>query len=416
MKILVIGNGGRESAIIKKIAESKQLTKLYCAPGNPGIELSAECLKIDINSNKEIIDFSKNNKIDLIVCGPEIPLVNGLGDEARQNDILFFGPLKRSAMLEGSKYFAKSFMEKYNIPTAEFRYFTDYNAAVDYINNIVTFPVVIKADGLAAGKGVKIPTNKNDALLVLKEFMVDRIHGTSGESVVIEECMTGEEMSALFITDGENFIELIAAKDYKRAYDNNKGENTGGMGAYAPHTSVTDQLKKQIRSEIIDRVRQGFSKEGYDYRGVLYVGLMLTQDGPKVVEFNCRFGDPETQVILPLIDSDFIELLTKTAEGYLNGYEIKWKKDFSACVVIASGGYPAKYKSGIKVDFKIPVDSILHAGTKKDPLTGSILTNGGRVFNAVAVGKTKQEALKSAYKIAEAVSFEGSFYRKDIGS
>jgi len=415
VKILVLGSGGRENAIVRKISESKRLTKLYCAPGNPGIQPIAECVNININNNDEVIDFSKKNNIEMIVCGPEVPLVNGLADLAVQNKIKFFGPKKKGAMLEGSKFYAKSFMAKYKIPTADFEYFEDYKAAVDYINTYKNFPVVIKADGLAAGKGVKIPQSRDEALAVLKEFMIDRIHGDSSKSVVIEECMTGEEMSALFITDGNNFIDLIAAKDYKRAYDNNKGENTGGMGCYAPHTSVTDQLKSTIRTEIIDRVRDGFKREDIDFNGVLYVGLMLTESGPRVVEFNCRFGDPETQVILPLIDNDFIEILEKTADGKLDNYNIRWKKSFSACIVIASGGYPGDYTKGIPIEFKVPVERFLHAGTviNKD---GVIVTNGGRVLNAVSLGNTKSEALHNAYELVKEVSFKGAFYRTDIGS
>lgn len=413
MKVLLIGSGGREHAIAKKIAESKLLTSFYCFPGNPGIQSIAE--KIDCDDNIESVAlWAKENKIDLIVCGPEIPLVEGLADEAEKYSIPVFGPKKKGAMLEGSKIFSKNFMKKYNVPTADFVVLTDYDDAAAYVKSIESYPTVIKADGLAAGKGVKIALNEKEALHTLKEYMLDKTLGEAGTKIVIEKFMPGEEMSVFFLTDGERFIPLIAAKDYKRAFDNNQGDNTGGMGCYAPHDSLTKELKEKIDNDVMPGIIEGFKKENFDYRGVLYVGLMLTNEGPKVVEFNCRFGDPETQGIMPLLDDDLLDIFYQAAKGCLKYDLIKWKNQYAVSVVIASGGYPGKYEKGKKITFQADMKDYIHAGTAYN--NGEIVTSGGRVLNAVAVGNTKDEALEKAYKLAELAGFEGSFYRKDIGS
>ena len=317
-------------------------------------------------------------------------------------------------MLEGSKIFSKEMMRKYEIPTSDFKSFCDYDSAEAYINKRVTYPIVIKADGLAAGKGVKIATNQEEALAIVKSMMIDKIFGESGESILIEDFLLGEEMSALYITDGKTFLPLIPAKDYKRALDDDKGENTGGMGSYAPHNAISRELSELIDNEIIKKIKLAFEKENMDYKGVLYVGLMLTDKGPKVIEFNCRFGDPETQVILPLMDNDLLEIMYATAKGKLEGHSLKWKNDYACCVVIASGGYPDKYEKGIKIDFNgcSPYDFV-HAGTRVDG--NDIVTNGGRVLNAISLGSSKSGAIEAAYKLAAKAIFKDSFFRKDIG-
>ncbi len=413
MNVLLIGGGGREHAIAKKIKESRRLKKLYCIPGNPGISEIAEIFNINQNDHLSIIQFAKEKKIDLIICGPENPLVDGLADAALKEKIFIFGPKSKGAKLEGSKLFAKQFMYKYNIPTASYISFNNYELAKAYLQKRLTFPVVVKADGLAAGKGVKIATTKEEAINITKQYMITKILGDAGNTIVYEELLIGEEMSFFYITDSKNFLPLIPAKDYKRVFDGDKGENTGGMGSYAPHTSITSELKDQIDNEIIKKVKIGFKKDNIDYRGVLYVGLMLTKEGPKVIEFNCRFGDPETQVILPLIENDFLEILYATAQGKLESHSIKWKNDYAACVVIASGGYPEKYKKGLKIKFNTSPFEFIHAGTVYQGK--NIVTNGGRVLNAVALGSSKSAALSSAYNIAKHVHFDNSFYRKDIG-
>lgn len=413
MNVLLVGSGGREHAIAKKIKESKKLKNFYCIPGNPGIANVAIIpdVKDDIES---IVEFAKSSQIDLIICGPEVQLVDGLSDLAKEYNIPVFGPSKGGAKLEGSKIFSKEIMEKYDIPTSAYKTFYDYESVCKYIEKRLTYPIVIKADGLAAGKGVKIVDSKDDALAAVKSFMVDKVFGNSGSSVVIEDFMTGEEMSALYITDGKHFIPLLPAKDYKKAFDNDKGENTGGMGSYAPHNSITKELSLEIEEKIIKKMKLAFEKENIDYRGILYVGLMLTEEGPKVVEFNCRFGDPETQVIVPLIENDLLEIMYNTAKGNIESLKIKWKNDYAACVVIASGGYPGSYKKGLPIDFKISPYDFIHCGTKLE--NGVILTNGGRVLNAIGYGASKKAAIENAYKMASKVTFDGSFYRKDIGS
>ena len=305
-------------------------------------------------------------------------------------------------------------MVKYDIPTSPYKVFRDHNEAYKYIEKRMTYPVVIKADGLAGGKGVKIAQNREEALSAIKLLMVDKIFGRSGESIIIEDFMVGEEMSALYITDSRQFLPLLPAKDYKKIYDNDKGENTGGMGAYAPHNAISKELEKEIENNILKKIKLAFEKEKIDYRGVLYVGLMLTDDGAKVVEFNCRFGDPETQVILPLVDNDILEIMYSTARGSIENQKIKWKNDYAVTVVIASEGYPGEFTKDIKIDFKTSPYDFIHSGTKVND--GIFYTNGGRVLNAVAVGSSKKSAIEKAYKLVEKVNFTGIQYRKDIGS
>ncbi|HOF01213.1 MAG TPA: phosphoribosylamine--glycine ligase [Spirochaetota bacterium] len=414
MNVLLIGSGGREHAIAKKLIESPKLTKLYSIPGNPGISSISETIGTDLKIDS-IVKLAKEKSVDLIFCGPEQPLVDGLSDLAeKKSGIKTFGPSKMGAALEGSKIFSKQFMSKYDIPTSDYKYFYNYDEAVSYFKRRKTYPVVIKADGLAAGKGVKIAKNREEADEIIKSYFIDKSLGKSGESIVIEEFLTGEEMSAIYITDGTTFLPLIAAKDYKKVYDDDKGENTGGMGAYAPHLAYTDELKKIIEDNIISKIKIGLKKEGIDYRGALYVGLMLTDEGPKVIEFNCRFGDPETQVILPLMDSDLLNIANLAAGKKLSGTTIKWKNSFAGCVVIASEGYPGDYKKGVNIEFSGNPFDFIHAGTKQ--VSDKIVTNGGRVLNAVSIGSSKSSALLSCYKLLEKVKFDGCFYRKDIGT
>jgi phosphoribosylamine--glycine ligase len=414
MNVLLLGGGGREHAIARKLVESDKLKTLYAIPGNPGIESIAEVeSSISVTDIDEILSFAKEKQVDLIFCGPEAPLVAGVTDAARNAGIPVFGPPQYAAQLEGSKLFAKEFMEKYNVPTAGFHKYTSYNDACEHVEKVTTYPIVIKADGLAAGKGVRIPVNKDEALATLEDFMVNKIFGDAGSTVVFEEFMTGEEMSLFYITDGKKFMQMIAAKDYKKAFDNDEGDNTGGMGSYAPHQSLSDSLQKQIDS-MMEKIADGMIRENMDYRGVLYVGIMITPDGPKVVEFNCRFGDPETQVLMPLIDNDFLELTLAAARGDLGTRELAWKDIYAACVVIASGGYPGSYPKGKVISFETDPSDYIHAGTRFEG--EEIVTSGGRVLNAVATGKTKAEALDNAYRLARQVQFDGAFYRKDIGS
>ena len=413
MNVLLIGSGGREHAIAKKVSESRRLDKFYCIPGNPGISQLAEVVDINIDDLNLIVEFAKDNSIDLIICGPEKPLTQGLADLASEKNIYVFGPKKIGAKLEGSKIYSKQFMSKYDIPSSPCKSFTNYEDAKAYLENRLTFPIVIKADGLAAGKGVKIVETKDQAIETVNQYMIHKILGKSGESIIIEDYMIGEEMSLLYITDGKTFLPLLPAKDYKKVYDRDRGDNTGGMGSYAPHNMITDELKEQIEKQILQKIKQGFKKEDIDYKGVLYVGAMLTEEGPKVIEFNCRFGDPETQVILPLIENDLLEIMYAAAKGKLESHSIKWKKDYAACVVIASGGYPKEYKKGIKIDFDIDPYDFIHAGTKYNGK--NIITNGGRVLNAVSIGNSKSIAIQGAYKLAQKVNFESAFYRKDIG-
>ena len=410
MNILLIGNGGREHAIAKKISTSPLLTNLYFTPYNPGIEIIGKF--IDIPYTKEaIVSFAKEKNIDLIIIGPEQFLAEGITDYANWNGIKIFGPSKSGAILEGSKIYSKQLMKKYNIPTAEYNVFYNYESSKDFINSC-NIPIVIKADGLAAGKGVAVATTRDEAYSFLKKCFIDDGFGISGRSVVIEEFMEGIEMSALFITDGKTFLPLITAKDYKRVYDNDKGPNTGGMGSFAPHNLMTESLQQEIEKLIISPLRVAFKNENIDYKGIIYVGLMLTNSGPKVVEFNCRFGDPETQAILPLMKNDLLEIMFDTVGGKLSNHKLEWRNQYSCCVVIASGGYPNSYSKNIPMTFKNNPSDYIHCGTNlKD---NAFFTNGGRVLNSVALGDTLEIARDEAYKLAYGVDFEGKFFRKDI--
>ncbi|HZW38112.1 MAG TPA: phosphoribosylamine--glycine ligase [Ignavibacteriaceae bacterium] len=418
MIVLLIGSGGREHALAYKIKQSSLLTKLYMAPGNPGTKKLGENIKLDISKHNGVIDFCLENKVELVVVGPEIPLVNGLANELRKNKILVFGPNKEAADIEGHKTFAKDLMKTYNIPSAGYQKYSSYefNKANDYLLKC-KYPVVLKADGLAAGKGVIICKDKDEAIKSLNEIFIEKIFGDAGNKLVIEEFMYGEEASIFAITDGTDFICLPSAQDHKRIGDNDTGKNTGGMGAYSPAPMVTDEILSQVRTTIIEPVLKALREENRTFVGCLYCGLMLTEEGPKVVEFNCRFGDPETQAVLPLIEGDFLNLLYTAAKGKLDAPDIKYSGGSSVCVIAASKGYPDEYKIGYEIKALDELKDVLcfFSGVKEDS-SGKLITSGGRVLCITAVLKELniKEAKDIAYKELSKISFENIYYRKDI--
>jgi phosphoribosylamine--glycine ligase len=418
MNVLLIGSGGREHAIALKIRQSKNLNKLFCAPGNPGTESFSENVSIDILNHNTVVDFCIKNKIDLVVVGPEQPLVEGLANSLIKNNIKVFGPTAAAARIESSKSFAKEVMISAGVATAIYKEFTVENqqSAFEYIRNQI-YPVVIKADGLAAGKGVIICQSKEEAESALKDVFESKIFGESGSKVVIEEFLEGEEASVFAITDGEKFICLPAAQDHKRIGDGDTGKNTGGMGAYAPAPIVNDKIMYKIESEIIASVLKKMNDMGNKFVGCLYAGLMIKDSVPKVIEFNCRFGDPETQVVLPIIEGDLLELLYSAASGNLNKNSVEYSGGCAVCVVASSVGYPDVYKKGFEImGFdKISKDIIVyHAGTKK--IDDKILTNGGRVLGVTSVLEKNDLRLakKIVYEEIKKIDFEGIYYRKDI--
>lgn len=418
MKVLLIGSGGREHALALKISESKNLTKLFCLPGNPGTENIAENISIDISNHKSIINFCFNENIDLVMVGPEQPLVDGLADILRQNGFKVFGPSANAAQIEASKSFAKNVMKMANVNTAEYKEFSnnDIENAKDYLLKI-KHPIVIKADGLAAGKGVIICSDSDESIKAVKEIFEDKVFGKSGSKIVVEEFLTGEEASVFAITDGEKFICLPASQDHKRIGEGDTGKNTGGMGAYAPAPIVDDKMMFKIESEIIKPVLNELSKSGNKFVGCLYAGLMISGSTPKVIEFNCRFGDPETQAVLPLLDGNFLELLYSAACGNLNKSSVKYDGGCAVCVVAASKGYPDDYQKGFEIsglDRTDPDIIVYHAGTKRSG--DKIVTGGGRVLGVTAVLKSNnlKEAKVKAYSALSKINFEGIYYRRDI--
>ena len=416
MNILVIGSGGREHALVWKLAESPKAEKIYAIPGNPGIGELAECVSgISIEDNDAIVSFAKQHAVELVVIGPEAPLMNGLADALREAGIRAFGPAKGAAMLEGSKAFSKSIMKKYGIPTAKYEIFSDAAEARSYIEQEGA-PIVIKADGLAAGKGVIVAMTIEEALAAVHDIMEDSAFGEAGSRVVVEEFMEGEEASLLAFTDGTTIVPMISSQDHKRAYDGDEGPNTGGMGTYAPAPVMTEELIRQTETRILNPIIRAMAQEGHPYRGCLYAGLMITKDGPKVVEFNARFGDPETQVVLPLLESDLVDIMCACADETLAGQDIRWSGDSAVCIVLASGGYPKSYRKGYEITGLGKAKALgtvaFHAGTaEKD---GKIVTAGGRVLGITARAPHVEEAVKKAYKGAAEVQFEGIHYRKDI--
>ena len=420
MKILVIGSGGREHALVWKISQSKHAEKIYCAPGNAGISEIAECVDIKAEDFKGLVNFAKANSIGLTVVGPEVPLSNGVVDEFEKQGLKIFGPSKEAAILEGSKAFAKEFMQKNGIPTAKFQTFSDQTGAMHFISTYHSDKIVVKAHGLAAGKGVYVCQGKEDAIIAIEQIMGQRIFGQAGDKVVIEEFLEGEEASFMAFSDGKTVKAMVSSQDHKRIFDNDEGPNTGGMGAYSPAPIVNEKLQKEVMEKIMQPTVDAMKKQGKLYKGVLYAGLMISNGKPKVLEFNCRFGDPETQVVLPRLESDLVEIMLACIEGNLSKTEVKWKKDASSCVVIASKGYPGNYEKGkeikgLKEANSIPGAIVFHAGTSKSNSDGKILTNGGRVLGVTALGKTIKEAIENAYKAVAKISFDGMHFRKDIG-
>lgn len=415
MDILIIGSGGREHTLAWKLAQSKLVNKIYAVPGNPGMEDVATCVSGSVEDNAFLVNFAKENNIDMVVVGPEVPLTNGIVDDMEKVGIPSFGPKKLAAQLEGSKSFSKDIMKKYGIPTAKYEVFTEADKAKAYIEQEGA-PIVIKADGLAAGKGVIVAETKQQALDAIDEIMCDKAFGSAGNSVVIEEFMAGEEASVLAFTDGKTIIPMIPSQDHKRAHDGDKGPNTGGMGTYAPAPVVTEDLMETIKSTILEPTIQAVAKEGHPYKGCLYAGLMITSEGPKVVEFNARFGDPETQVVLPLLDSDLGEIMLACINGTLADCDIKWSDKAAVCVVMSAGGYPAKYRKGDEI---LGLENaaqnnilVFHAGTAKQDT--KIVTNGGRVLGVVALGDDIKSAVDTVYKGIKTIDFKDVYYRKDI--
>lgn len=414
MKVMVIGGGGREHAIIKKLKESKEITELYALPGNGGIAEDAVCVNISATDIAAQVKFATENKIDYAVVAPDDPLCLGAVDELTKAGVPCFGPDKKAAIIEGSKVFSKNLMKKYGIPSAAYEIFDNPESALSYLET-APLPAVIKADGLALGKGVIIAETREAAKRAVRDIMEDRVFGKSGEKIVIEEFLTGPEVSVLSFTDGETVVPMVSSMDHKRALDGDKGLNTGGMGTIAPNPYYTPEIAKQCMEKIFLPTVNAMNAEGRTFKGCLYFGLMLTADGPKVIEYNCRFGDPETQVVLPLLESDLFTVMRAVTNGTLKNTEVRFKNCAAACVIIASGGYPVSYRKGfeIKMDESVK-DSVYVAGAEIK--NGRLVTSGGRVLGVTATALTLKEAICAAYEKAEKVSFNNAFYRKDIGS
>lgn len=414
-KVLIVGSGGREHALAWKLAQSQAVSKIYCAPGNGGISRYAQCVPLKVDDIARIVDFAREKNINLVVVGPELPLTLGLVDALEEAGIKAFGPSCKAAEIEGSKAFAKDLLQRYGIPTARYGVFTDTETARNFSREMKG-PWVIKADGLAAGKGVIICNTIEEADNAIEEILTGTAVGQAGKKIVIEEFLEGEELSILAFCDGENIIPMVPAQDHKRIFDGDQGPNTGGMGAYSPVLAATSALMAEIDEKILRPVMKAMAKEGRPYRGVLYPGLMLTKEGPKVLEFNCRFGDPETQVVLPRLDSDLAEIMLAAVEGKLDEVDISWKSEACITVVMASAGYPGSYKTGYPIhglDSVVEKDAIVfHSGTsKKDEQT---MTAGGRVLSVTALGKDIAEARERAYQAVRQINFEGAQYRSDI--
>ncbi len=413
MKIMVVGGGGREHAIIKKLKENKEITEIFALPGNGGMVKDATLVNIGAKDIPAIVEFAKNNGIDYAVVAPDDPLVLGCVDALNKIGIDCFGPNKAAAIIEGSKVFSKNLMKKYGIPTAEYEVFTDLNSALEYLDT-APIPTVIKADGLALGKGVIIAETREDAKAAVRSMMEDKIFGDSGSQVVIEEFLTGPEVSVLSFTDGETVVPMVSSMDHKRALDGDKGLNTGGMGTIAPNPYYNDSIAKECMEKIFIPTIKAMNSENRTFKGCLYFGLMLTEKGPKVIEYNCRFGDPETQVVLPLLESDLLTVMKATTNGTLKDCPVKFKDGAAACVVMASSGYPQKYESGYVLNIEESVaDSVYVAGAKLD--NGVLKTAGGRVLGVTATADNLGDAIKTAYDKVSFVHFDNSYYRKDIG-
>ena len=417
MKILVVGKGGREHAIIWKMMQSPLVEKIYCTSGNGGIAGLAECIPLNPMDIEGVVKFSKENKIDLVVVAPDDPLVAGMVDALENAGIKAFGPRKNAAILEGSKSFSKDLMKKYNIPTAKYEVFVDSEKALKYLRN-QPYPVVVKADGLALGKGVIIAQDFSEAEAAVISMMKEKVFGDSGTKVVIEEFMEGPEVSVLAFTDGKTIVPMVSSQDHKRAMDNDLGLNTGGMGTFSPSRIYTTQIAEYCMENLYKPTIDAMNKEGRKFKGVLFFGLMITKEGPKLLEYNARFGDPETQVVLPRLESDLVEIFNAIVEERLDEIDIRWKDNAAVCVVMASGGYPLEYSTGYEINGIEEAEQdndviVFHAGSKVE--NGKILTAGGRVLGVTAWEPTLEKAIKKAYEGVAKISFKDMHFRKDIG-
>ncbi len=417
MKVLIVGNGGREHTLLWKLAKDAPDGNFFMTLGNGGTGNLARHVPISPTDTDALVGFAGEEGIDLTVVGPEVPLSHGIVDTFQSRGLRIFGPTKEAAMLETSKAFAKDIMRKHGVPTADFAVFRDHDEARRYVETC-EIPVVIKASGLAAGKGAIVCRERREALSAISSMMVDRIFGESGDEVVVEECMQGEELSIFCLTDGEKYVTMIPSQDHKPIYDGDSGPNTGGMGAYAPVSLADPPLQEQVKREVFEPVLRGMAEAGIPYRGILYAGLMVTGEGPKVVEFNCRFGDPETQVVLPLLEDNLLDLLVGVSEGKMAAERLKWKDGSAVCVVLASAGYPGSYKKGMEITIDEGVagmeDVVLfHAGTSKEG--DRLVASGGRVIGVTAVGESIQYAMDRAYEACDGIHYMGKYHRNDIG-
>lgn len=417
MKVLVVGGGGREHALIRKIKESSKVDEIFCTPGNGGISYDAKCFDVSATDIDDVVDLAKKLSVDLVVVAPDDPLVAGMVDALNDAGFKTFGPRANAAIIEGSKVFSKELMQKYNIPTAEYKVFDNANDAIEYIKEKNEFPTVIKADGLALGKGVIIPENLDDAVTGVKEIMEDKIFGASGNNIVVEEFLTGPEVSVLAFTDGKCVKPMVSSMDHKRALDGDKGLNTGGMGTVSPNPYYTEEVAAECMDKIFMPTINAMNQEGRTFKGCLYFGLMITPKGPKVIEYNCRFGDPETQVVLPRLKTDIIDIFEAINNETLSELDIEWSEKACACVIMASGGYPKSYKKGVEITGltlgQLDGVTVYHAGTKIE--NDKLVTSGGRVLGVTALGDSLADALKKSYEAVENIHFDNAHYRKDIG-
>lgn len=417
MKVLVVGGGGREHALVRKIKESKKVDEIFCTPGNGGISYDAKCFDVAATDIDGVVNLAKEIKADLVVVAPDDPLVAGMVDALNEAGFKTFGPRANAAIIEGSKVFSKELMQKYNIPTAEYKVFDNAEEAIEYIKERNEFPTVIKADGLALGKGVIIPENLDDAIAGVKEIMEDKIFGASGNNIVVEEFLTGPEVSVLAFTDGKCVKPMVSSMDHKRALDGDKGLNTGGMGTVSPNPYYTQEVAKECMDKIFIPTINAMNNEGRTFKGCLYFGLMITPKGPKVIEYNCRFGDPETQVVLPRLKTDIVDIFEAIDNETLSDLDVEWSDNACTCVIMASGGYPKSYPKGIEItglsNGQLDGVTVYHAGTKLQD--NKLVTSGGRVLGVTALGDTLENALKKSYDAVEKIHFEGAHYRRDIG-
>ena len=417
MKVLIIGSGGREHVLTWKLKKSPLVKEIYCAPGNGGIAGVAQCVDIEATDIEGLAKFAKEKKVDLTVVGPEAPLVAGIVDFFEQKNLKIFGPSQKAARLEGSKVFAKEFMRKFNIPTAPFKVFDDKDEAMEFLT-VSPLPLVVKADGLASGKGVFICNKIQEARDAVEQIMGQKIFKEAGSKIIIEECLLGEEASILAISDGKNYVILDSSQDHKRIFDDDLGPNTGGMGAYSPAPVITEELLRKIGMQVVDPVIRGMNKQGTPFKGVLYAGLMITDEGPMVLEFNVRFGDPEAQAILPRMKNDLAEILQSSCEGHLEKVKMDWDKRSCVCVVMTSGGYPGEYETGKEIKgldgIKDAHTIVFHAGTKKKD--NKITTAGGRVLGVTSLGDDIEQAIERVYNAVEKIKFDRCFFRRDIGA